>query len=346
MIVNKYSVLTLFMAAVAAALSGVLAAAALWAAWRIRGSRGELDASRAERSIHWAALVAVVCLGLLLISWPLLYATLDSFVPEIPGAMCIYGVTKVMPVTVALIQAAKPAAIFLLGAWVLLESVRRQSGMPPRGVRAMLALAVVAGFMACAQGAELYYVFNIDSLNEVSCCSCCGDAGASKLQAPAFYLPWALPSSTSRVLLNSLFFGATPLLALWLLVRSRRGTPRSQGFALAASVSLLLAAAGIALVALLEFCEVLAPLLMRLPFHHCLYCLLLNGRAPDSPLIFGNMTIGCFAAGWAAVVGITLPTRSPMPEALRLHQRMCVLGFTTLLASVLMVVIHVAVYRG
>ena len=61
MIVNKYSILMLFIAALGLALAGVLAATALWAAWRIRGSRGEQEASGAERSIHLATLVAVVC---------------------------------------------------------------------------------------------------------------------------------------------------------------------------------------------------------------------------------------------------------------------------------------------
>ena len=48
--------------------------------------------------------------AVLAIGWPLLYAMLDSFVPEIPGAMCIYGVTKVMPVANALVQAAEAGA--------------------------------------------------------------------------------------------------------------------------------------------------------------------------------------------------------------------------------------------
>ena len=153
MVVNKYSVLSLFMASLGLALAGVLATTASWAAWGIHRGRGELDVSRAERSIHLATLVAVVCLAILLIGWPLLYAMLDSFVPEIPGAMCIYGVTKVMPVMNAVVQAAKTALIFVLGAWLLLESLRRQSGLPARRARGMLALALVAGLLALAHGA-------------------------------------------------------------------------------------------------------------------------------------------------------------------------------------------------
>ena len=85
---------------------------------------------------------------------------------------------------------------------------------------------------------------------------------------------------------------------------------------------------------------------MRLPFHHCLYCLLLNGRAPDAPLMVANLMIGGFAAGWAAVLGAALPMDSSPPAALHLHRRLCIVGATGLLASVLMVVIHLAVYHG
>ena len=111
-------------------------------------------------------------------------------------------------------------------------------------------------------------------------------------------------------------------------------------------MALLAVAVGLTLASLLEFSEVLAPLLMRLPFHHCLYCLLLNGRAPDSPLMVANVMIGGFAAGWAAVLGVALPMGSSPPAALRLHRRLCIVGATGLLASVLMVVIHLAVYHG
>ena len=148
---------------------------------------------------------------------------LDSFVPEIPGAMCIYGVTRVMPAATALIQAATPAVIFILGAWLLLERMRRQSGLPARRSRGMLALALAAGLVAFAHGAEVYYVCNMTSLHEVSCCSGRGERGGVQLQAPAYYLPWEFASPACRVLLNTLFFAGVPSLALWLLAQSRRG---------------------------------------------------------------------------------------------------------------------------
>ena len=146
-----------------------------------------------------------------------------------------------MPAVNALIQAAKPAVIFILGAWLLLESrasaigparatVSRDAG-PGRGRRPL----------AFAHGVELYYVFNMSSLNEVSCC-CCGEGG--QCQAAAGGLLFALGSARlgPQVVSNTLFFGGVPLLAVWLLARSRRVRRRPQGTYLAESGGLLVAA--------------------------------------------------------------------------------------------------------
>ena len=345
MIVNKYSILMLFMAGLGLAVASLMAGAALWTAWRIRSGRGERESSAAQRSVHLAALTAVICVVLLAIGWPLLYAMLNSFVPEVPGAMCIYGVTRVMPLASAVIQTAKPLLIFLLGAWLLLECVRRQSGRPPRRWGGMAALAVVAGLVAAGHVAELYYVFNMNSLNEVSCCSRCAERAASKLQSPAYYLPWAEPDPAQRAVLNGLFFVAVPLLAAWLFAQSRRRGTVHPRLAIGQNLAILAVAAVLALASLREFSEVIAPLLMRSPFHHCFYCLISSSAMPDASLIVANLAVGTFSAGWAAVLGIAMPAEPP-PQSLLLRRRVCILGATTLAAAVLMVVIHLAVLYG
>ena len=367
MIVNKYSVLFLFLSTLGLVLSAVLAAVAGWTAWQIRRAGGELDASRAERGAHLAVLIALVSLAMLLVGWPMLYAMLDSFVPEIPGAMCIYGVTQVEPGRNALVQTARPVLICLLVAWLIRESLRRRAGLPLRRARGMLTLAALAGLLAAAAGADLNYVLSVSSLNQVSCCCCCGDGGSPKLQAASFYLPWDVPDTTLRMVLNILFFGGIPLFALWLLWQA---SARSTGFsrqsvcgtcpeqvspyggtssavrAILRSSLLLLLAVVLAAAAMLEFAQVLAPLLMRLPFHHCLYCLLFNGRAPDAPLMVGNLMFGSCAAGWAAIVCPAPHGESLAPATWSCYQGLCRMSATALFASVLMVLIHLAVYRG
>ena len=131
--------------------------------------------------------------------------------------MCIYGVTRVMPVATAFIQITVPIVIFALGACLLLDNARRQSGIPPRRSTGMLALAFSAAMAAAVNGAELYYVFNMNSLNEVSCCLRGSEQTGPALQPAAYYLPWDMSAADRRTALNVTFFAAVPLLSLWLL---------------------------------------------------------------------------------------------------------------------------------
>ncbi len=341
MIVNTYSILMLFMAGLGVVLSVGLMGTAFWAAWRMRAGGGQQQASRAEQSVDLARLVAVVCLLTLVIGWPLFYAMLNSFVPEIPGAMCIYGVTRVMPRMVTLIQVAQPTVVFLLGAWLLLDLIWRRSGRPAGRIRGMVALAAVAAVVAAAHGTELYYVVHMESLNEVSCCSSYGEAAGTKLEAPSYYLPWVLPGPARRLVLGTLFFAGIPLLAVWLLVRSGRRTCGHGLRAVCENTGLLAASVGLGWVSWQELSEVVAPLLMRLPFHHCVYCLVSGGRAPESLLIVVGLGIGLYAAGWAAVLGMALPWVGS-PAGLVVHRRVCVLGAAALLGSVLTLVASLA----
>jgi hypothetical protein len=340
MIVNRYSVIMTFMSALGLILAAVLAATAVLVATQIIASRRERDNSRVERTLHLVTLLSMVFLIVATLSWGMFYAMLNSFVPEVPGAMCIYGVTRVMPAATAFIQIAKPLVIFVLGGCLLIEHVRRQSGLAFQRPTSMFALAFVAVCAAFVSGAELHYVFNMTSLNEVSCCSRGSETPGGAVQQAAYYLPWQIPAAQLQVLLNIGFFVGTPLLATWLLWRSHRQQTRYTAVRVLGSGLLLLGAIALAAVSLVEFKEVLSPLLMRLPFHHCLYCLLSNSQAPDAPLIAGNLAVGVLCTGWAGIVWGADGMQSP--PACQLHRRLCHIGAVTLLASVLMVGIHLA----
>ena len=53
------------------------------------------DRTPLEERNYLLSLLALLLLGLNLASWPLLYLLLQSYVPDWPGVMCIYGVTRV-----------------------------------------------------------------------------------------------------------------------------------------------------------------------------------------------------------------------------------------------------------
>ena len=68
---------------------GVLA----WRAGRLAATPDNRDA--VETRSYLVFLVTILLVGLSVFSWPLLYLLLQSYVPEWPGVMCIYGVTRI-----------------------------------------------------------------------------------------------------------------------------------------------------------------------------------------------------------------------------------------------------------
>ena len=127
------------------------------------GSRTE-----SENRFYLQSLLALWLLGLSLISWPLLYLLLQSYVPQWPGVMCIYGVTQIgagsvgasrfLPGLIAAMQCLKPAAVFLSGVWFVLYRIQRQTRTGPlfgRVLLAQLALGAVALTDAVVEGTYL-----------------------------------------------------------------------------------------------------------------------------------------------------------------------------------------------
>lgn len=344
MIINMYSVLMLFVASLGLLLALLTVGTAIWTARRIRAGRDPQQVSAAERSLHLARLTAMVCMVMLLLGWPLFYAMLASFVAEVPGAMCMFGVTKVMPTTTWLIQLGAPLAVFVFGAWLLLDFARRRSGEAVRGVRSMVMLAVITGLVAATSGTEIYYVTHMKSLNKVSCCSSFAEQARARLEAPAYYLPWDVPAEARRWCLGSAFFAGAAVLVLWLMAKPIPGDGFRRRWFVAENLLLGLASFGFAATGLITFAELLASRLMQLPFHNCLYCLITNGRVPDAPLILANLMLGSFLAAWTGVLGIAWKRGMPIPD--RWLGRMRIAAATMLSTGVLMVLVHLGVQAG
>src|SRR5438105_394814 len=95
MILNAYAVLDGFLGVLrlCLALLTVLLAFAAWRASHRR--RGEESPPLGEERGTLLYLTAFVLVALSIVSWPVLYLLLQSYVAEWPGAMCIYGVTQI-----------------------------------------------------------------------------------------------------------------------------------------------------------------------------------------------------------------------------------------------------------
>lgn len=95
MILKVFSITEIFLSVVSLILMGWAGALALFLAFRWRSASSAEARLEVENRSQLVLLTAVVLLGIRLLNWPLFYATLQSFVPDIDGAMCIFGVNQV-----------------------------------------------------------------------------------------------------------------------------------------------------------------------------------------------------------------------------------------------------------
>lgn len=87
--------------------------------------------------------------------------------------------------------------------------------------------------------------------------------------------------------------------------------------------------------------EYLAPKLMQLPYHHCIYCLMGNGMVLDAPVIFGLFVLGVFAIGWMGLLKLLCRHSDAAVKTEQLVLKINSVAAFSLLASLIMVTVHV-----
>lgn len=271
-----------------------------------RGSRDDADAAtdRLESATYLAALLAYLLLGLSLASWLVLYLMLDSFVPQWPGAMCIYGVTLIgersrgiygwLPTLVTLSQWMKPALIFTIGAALVVYRFYRRQGtrlLLPRVAALLLASAVVASLDAAI---ELAYVAipKYEDLPNSGCCSV--SAVGSDRQMP-------ISPQRQQGLTLAYYLSQIVMIGI-VLCRAMQTAPLAAvgRLPILRSTALMLAAVATLWVSLRFFVDVAAPALLHLPYHRCLYDLVRN--VPESGIAIGLLLWGTFCVGWTSIL--------------------------------------------
>ncbi|MGH7140730.1 MAG: hypothetical protein ACREHD_33780 [Pirellulales bacterium] len=293
-------------------LAGFLAAlqlaAALWAmvvGLRNLAARPTADdevAERLEGRTYLAGLLGYLLLGTSLASWFVLYLLLDSFVPQWKGAMCIYGVTQIgegsrgiyhwLPRLVLAEQALKPLLIFATGAALVLYRFYRRLGtrtLLPRVAGALFLAALLASLDA---GVELGYLA-IPKRESLPSSGCCSVSTAMNERTP-------LPGPDEQQRLEVAYYGCQALLAA-LVLQSVITT--GSVFGLGRILALLALAAVAVGVSMPFLIHVAAPALLHLPYHHCIYDLVL--RVPESGVALLLLFWGTCCVGWAGVIAVT-----------------------------------------
>jgi hypothetical protein len=306
MILNAYSVLDAFVSLLRLSL-GVLVLSLGLGAWRAWGRRAATPEGRKvlEERCYLLFVLAGFLLALNIVAWPIFYLLLQSYVPQWPGVMCIYGVTRIgagsvgaarfLPPLVAALQAAKPVLVFLSGAWFVLYLVNRRTATAPLTGRT-LTLVLAAGLVATADAAAEITYLAIPKKEEFLSAGCCTqpfDAAGG----PSRFLPQSLVGPDQAPRLYAAYYAANGALVLALAGCVRMGRRLSHRWLM----PLLLGTVVCGVVNAVFLVEVAAPRLLHLPYHHCPFDLL--PRVPESVVAAALFVGGSFSVGWACVVG-------------------------------------------
>jgi hypothetical protein len=288
MILNPFALTALFVGTISLALTAgsVFSALYFYRQWKRCESADEK--ARIGIRIHLSLLLLLTAFLLRLVSWPLFYILLQSYIPIVTGAMCIFGVTRVMPVFVAFLQILKPLAFFLIGGWLIFFRLDLSLRTPFPAGKSIRFLAVASAVAAVDCAAELLFIFLFTPPGvAVSCCTAVSD-----LVIPAApLLPRALFSPKYHPALVAAYHGShLALLGLLGSLIWRNGAKRP----LLTLLAFLVFINGT--ISYGAFKEYLGPRLMHLPDHHCLYCLL--QYRPASIAILGLLILGSFLAMW------------------------------------------------
>jgi hypothetical protein len=332
MILNALSITMIFIGVLSALLAiwGGISSLILYRKWK-RPSRPEEKTSLEDRS-YLVFLIMVIVLLIRLINWPLFYGTLQSFIHDIEGAMCIFGVTQVKVSLTRFLEFLKPITFFLIGGWLILHILDRATKTSPLIKRELLLLSVISLFVLVDSMGDILLMIGIAPESLVSCCTTVTDI----LNRPTRTTPEAFFGPEYVQSLQVLFFITHLALIGFIGVSLKFRIFRRPILGL-----LFLFAILNAFIFLLSQVEVFAPRMMHLPFHHCLYCLW--QYVPDSIVMYLLFILGTFSVGW----GFTTELFGRQGEAADLLpgylRKIYLFAFFFLLVSLIMLIIHLLV---
>lgn len=293
MILNVSTVISFFLAGIGLvlALAAVIVAAWSWRAWRRASERAGKQAI--EDRVHLLALIVGVLGCVRLLAWPHFYLLLKSYVDDLAvfGVMCVFGVTRIHPELVLLLQTIKPILLLSIGLWWLLGFVDRKTKATAfLGVRLVGAIPLAALAMVDCL-AEIAYLIREKVGQRVTCCTQFLDtAAATTGVGTGPFETIGLDSSWATFGVYVLLHAVVIVAALYL---------RRRAAAVEGSIGLLapavVMAVGLASLAATRWVwiDIVAPIVLQLPYHHCIYELLTDTTALGLAAILAIAGHGC-----------------------------------------------------
>jgi len=230
------------------------------------------------------------------LSYPLFYLSLQSFVKYVEGAMCIYGVTQLLPGLCNFLEIIKPFCFFITGLWLIFHFLTRKSMDGPLVLQKLMLLTGVCGCIILNCFVDLNFLINVDFQTSVTCCTISTDLPDRLSATIARYL---FGRRYDHLLLYFYYIINFALIGTAAYIQKFRKIDKATKAAYRKKITGLvffLALINFFLTAL-SIQEVIGPKLMKLPYHHCFYCLF--QYVPVSCFMVTFFIFGTFGFGWA-----------------------------------------------
>ena len=303
MILNGYAILLLLLNFIRLPLALLVAILGISAVWQFPRRLQPEQRAPLEGRAYLLMMVALWLVGLNVLSWPLFYWLLQSYVPEWPDVMCIYGVTQIgtgslgtsrfLPGLIATVQLLKPLLLFLCGSWFVLYWVNRYTETAVL-LRRVIVASLLVGLVSVADASlEASYVV-IPKREDLPSVGCCTMNVAPR--SAAFSATGSLHNAEDGWLLPS-YYGVNTLMIAALAVQLAIPRRQMSNLELASLLVGMLVAAAISYHFLVQ---VASPRILHLPHHRCAYDLI--SLAPESVVGIVLFVLGSLAIGWACVV--------------------------------------------
>jgi hypothetical protein len=210
-----------------------------------------------EKDFYLVFAASCIVLAIRLFIVPLYFLTLQSFVPAIPGAMCLWGVFNALPELTWPALALKFLLPSLYTGWLILAFLNSKCRRNQLVSNLAGFFTFITPFLLADSLLDLAIFLKLTPV-QVSCCSSAIDVGPRPIPAP-----FGAFSGQDLVLVFFTFASALFILTAFLSVKRHRFEWASR------LLGLLLVP-----ITILTMTEVFTPWILRLPFHYCPFCLL------------------------------------------------------------------------
>lgn len=280
MITNGYAISYLLLTVIASviALTGITVSITTGRKWNPTQSSEAQYAL--EKLVYLVITLVSLAFFIRIIMLPLWFWALKSFIPSIPGAMCLTGVHMIDSPYSFLATALKFIIPMAYIFWLVVHRMDRRIPEQPL-MRIKLFLLIPIGLILLFESyLDIHFLLALRPV-PVSCCT-------SLFDNPAPGTPEILTASIWFWVV--IFYIVTVTLTGLLLISRRK---RASGVL----PVLVLALAILSIVSfLLALHTKISPLFLRAPFHHCVFCLW--ERVPEAPVFTGLVIVG----SWLAIV--------------------------------------------